>query len=145
MWTLTMKMNLRGLTIKLTHTHASLYVDAYSITDPLLTLSEWNLKRTREATDKPRSLLYILQLSLRTQIFIAFCIGTFEVSVLRGCNAASTDDWYPTFRDNEMVLSLRVATFMNNEHYNVWRYYRYLSIGGARIILWYDTVCQEKG
>jgi len=40
MWTLTMKMNLRGLTIKLTHTHASLYVDAYSITDPLLTLSE---------------------------------------------------------------------------------------------------------
>jgi hypothetical protein len=123
----------------------ALCVDAYSITDPLLTSSEWNLKRSPEATDKPRILSYLLQLSLRMQIFIAFCIGTVEVSVLRGCKVLSPDDWYLVFRDNEIVLSLRVATFMKNDHYNVWRYYRSVSIGRARIIGWYGAVCQRKG
>jgi len=107
-------------------------VDAYSITDPLLTSSECKLRRSREAKDKPRSLSYLLQLSLRMQIFIAFCVGTVEVSALLGCNVAFLDFWYPTSRDNKMALSLRVAAFMKNEHYNVWRYYQSLLIGRAR-------------
>ena len=68
-------MILEKLTIKMTTHVASLCVDAYSITDPLLTSSEWNHKPGREATDKPWSLSYLLQLSLRMQIFIDFCIG----------------------------------------------------------------------
>ena len=136
-WTLTKKKWIwEGFLLKWPHTWAFPCRNVYSITDSLLMSLEWTLRRGPDTTDIPGNGSYLPQLALCMQILIAFCIGRVEVYDLLRCYVASPDDLYPTFKDKEMVPSLRVSRMniaMSEDTTSISLSFS-LSIGRARII-----------
>lgn len=53
--------------------------------------------------------------NLSSKHITGFCTSAVGVSVLLGCHASSLDYWRPTFRDKNVVTSLRVISFIKSE------------------------------